>query len=204
MHSQRLEAQLAPQAAHSRQAQSAMSRLSVPGCRRFHASQIAFAFKTTEYGLSSTALDWKTDLDRRSPCSLARNFLFPNAGNSPVKNLRLRLGHRRVPRVKPDLRHFRVFSLQIRDSHPETSSHQTARTAIWSVVDCASAADRAQRNSLDSVRLGGRALAHPNAIPRVPRPVNDSSQNSSTSSRWSQRCLHLRDIVHSRGRRNWL
>ena len=70
----------------------------------------------------------------RHPCSLAQISLFLNAGNLPSGPQDRASAVQRAQLLKPDSRHFPVISLHNRDSHPETGSHQTPPTAIWSGV----------------------------------------------------------------------
>jgi len=108
---------------HSRQA-------NVPSAEcRFVQDADGFLFtnfvRVEDYGErpSSIASGWKIDLDCRSPCLLAQIFLFPNAGNSPVRTPDRLQPQNESPRVKTDSRHFPVLSLRIRDSHPRHPKH---------------------------------------------------------------------------------
>jgi hypothetical protein len=72
------------------------------------------------------------DSRRENPCSLPRISLFPNSGNIPV-NPREEAALRRMARPRsPAPDKFPVFSLQIRNLDPETGSHQTACTCLFS------------------------------------------------------------------------
>jgi len=106
----------------------------------------------------------EVDSNYGNPCSLVGNSLFPKSGNTPGGAPKSDPITEAASPGSPNSVYFPVFSLQIRDLRPKTSSLQTARSATQSAVAETSRLHPGTDREIRAIPrgFGGRALAHPN------------------------------------------